>query len=298
VLAPVRAEIEVRTIHRHPWIALWLHDDAELAATLGSPIVERATIHEWPLFCVQRLRTADGRAHIYKAQTAPTVEPLFYTSARSPLLVGVRVLDGVGGGPAALLLEEVAAPRLIDLHPAEEEAVRLAREVLGRIARIEGDLPTLADIGTETEWVAYANAMLADLAALVAAGTFRQVDRPLIARLARRAEAPAVLAAIRSEPGYLHGDLTGDNLLVVPDGYRVIDWQRPLRGPAALDLANLLESLGVAPRRHVEGGVVQLLYLLRIAWFAQAARRWFPPGAATYDTQIARLAARVEEAGR
>jgi hypothetical protein len=33
---------------------------------------------------------------------------------------------------------------------------------------------------------------------------------------------------------------------------------------------------------------------LPIAWFAAAARRWFPLGAAHYDEEIARLADRVE----
>lgn len=280
-------------MRRHPWIDLWLHDDAELAALLGSPVIERATIHEWPLSCVQRLRTADDRAHIYKAQTAPTVEPAFYTHARAPLLAVVRVLDAIDG-PAALLIEEIVAPRLIDLRLTEEEALHLGREVLERIALIEGDLPSLADISTEAKWSAYAAAMLDDLAALVDSGAFRQIDGALIDRLARHAESPPVLAAIRSRTGYVHGDLCGDNLFRLPDGYRVIDWQRPFRGPVALDLANLLESLGHDPRRHVPSGVVQLLSLLRIAWFARAARRWFPPAVATYDARIAELAARLD----
>ena len=283
-------------MHRHAYFDLWLHDDAELAALLGSPLVERTTLHEWPLSCVQRLRTADGRTRIYKVQAAPTVEPAFYACARSPLLVVARVLDQ-GKAPAALLLEEVTAPRLLDLRPSEAEALRIGQAVLEQIAWIEGELPAVADICTEARWITYAGAMLADLVALVDAGTFRQVDRSLIDRLARQVETPAVLAAIRSQPGYVHHDLWGDNLFVLPDGYRVIDWQRPLRGPVALDLATLLESSGVDPRRHIDHGVVQLLYLLRIAWFAQAARRWFPPGAATYDATIVRLAAQVEQAG-
>ncbi|MBI3960182.1 MAG: hypothetical protein HY328_15325 [Chloroflexi bacterium] len=45
----------------HPYFDLLLHDDAELAAHLGDAIVERVTLHEWPLSCVQRLTTAQGR---------------------------------------------------------------------------------------------------------------------------------------------------------------------------------------------------------------------------------------------
>jgi hypothetical protein len=55
-----------------PFFDLHLHDDAELAALLGSPLVERTTLHKWPLSCVQRIRTADGRSRIYKVQAPPT----------------------------------------------------------------------------------------------------------------------------------------------------------------------------------------------------------------------------------
>jgi hypothetical protein len=47
-------------MQQHPHFDLWLHDDAELANVLGSPLRERTTIHEWPLSCVQRIRTIHG----------------------------------------------------------------------------------------------------------------------------------------------------------------------------------------------------------------------------------------------
>jgi hypothetical protein len=280
-------------MHRHAFFDLWLHDDEELAALLGSPIVERTTLHEWPLSCVQRLQTADSRTRIYKAQTGPTVEAVFYGRAASPLLVEAQVIDQAGA-PAALLLDHIAAPRLTDLHPTEAEALDIAPILLDGIAQITGDLPATADIRSETRWAGYAGAMCDDLRALVVAGSLHRVDRALIDRLAGRAQAPSVREAIRSPSGYVHRDLSGDNVLVVEDGYRIIDWQRPIWGPVALDLAELMESVGLDPRRYVSEGVVQLLYLLRIAWFAQCARRWFPAGVETYDAAILALAAQAE----
>jgi hypothetical protein len=316
-------------VHSHPHFDLQLHDDDELAALLGSPLAGRATMHEWPLSCVQRLRTADGRTHIYKVQAEPTVEPAFYDRARSPLLAKARMVDVEGApripqgshdsapplgpqqnerfprgawkteraaplAPAALLLEDIGAPRLDSLRLTEAQALDIARDVLIGVARISGDLPAVADVRTEAQWSAYAGTMLDDLVALVDAGTLRQVGHALIERLARWTEAPTVLGAIRSESGYVHRDLSGENLFVLPEGYRVIDWQRPIWGPVALDLADLMESLGFAPRRYVTDGIVQLLYLLRIAWFAQCARRWFPAGAESYDAAIVALAARLD----
>ena len=264
---------------------------------LGRPLIERSTLHEWPLSCVQRIRTADGGTRIYKAQSEPTVEPSFYASVRSLLLAHAQIIDRAGM-PAALLIEELTAPCLSDLRLTEADVLRAGQVLLAEIAQITGDLPAVADIRTEAQWSAYAHTMLADLIFLVESSAFRQVDQAIIDQLARQVVSPPVLAAIHSQPGYVHQDLSGDNVFSLPDGgYRVIDWQRPLWGPVALDLAILMESLGFEPGRHVEGGVVQLMYLLRIGWFAQAGRHSFPEGAAAYDAVIMRLAAHVERVG-
>ena len=151
----------------------------------------------------------------------------------------------------------------------------------------------IADLRSVEQWVAYAGTMLADLTALVESGAFRQADHALIDRLRRQALAPGVLTAFRTPTGYVHRDLSGDNIFVLAEGYRVIDWQRPLLGPVLLDLAALLQAVGVDPRKHVDAGILQLRDLLSIAWFVQCARTWFPPGAATYDAAVVRLTAQV-----
>jgi len=280
-------------VHRHAAFDLWLHDDDELALALGSPLQSRETIHEWPLSCVQRLRTGAGSRHIYKVQAPPTVEAEFYARARSPLLVPVRALPAAGT-TVALLMEEIDAPRLSDQAPTQPQAAEIAADLQGRIAGIEGDLPAVADIGSEEGWRAHIGTALADLRACVADGTFRRVDAALADRIARWCGAPTVLAAVRSPAGHVHADLKAENVLVVPGGYRVLDWQRPIRGPVALDAATLLISLGVDATRHVPVGVVQLHHLLRIAWFAQAAVRWFPQGRPWFDQWIAGIAGELE----
>lgn len=55
-------------MHRHRHFDLWLHDDEELVPLLQGQIAERVTLHEWPLSCVQRLTTAQGKKVIYKSQ--------------------------------------------------------------------------------------------------------------------------------------------------------------------------------------------------------------------------------------
>jgi hypothetical protein len=286
---------------RQPYFDLALHTDAELGAALGSAVVARETLAEWPLSCVQRIRAADGRTRIYKAQAQPTVEPEFYAVARSPAVVAATALPNPPG-PPALLLEDVAAPRLSDLRIAPEDALRIADAVLEVIAGIGGDplvtrgLPALTDLSTRDGYHHFAETLLADLSALVGSGAFRRADEETVARVAR---AVARCAERPARDGHLHGDLTAENVLVrdattATGSFVVVDWQRPLRGPVDLDRACLLESLGVDPLPVVGPEMMALLALTRIAWLAACARRWFPPGVRTYDAQIAALAANLQ----
>lgn len=274
-------------MHRHQHLDLWLDDDDELAALLGGPVVERTTLHEWPLSCVQRLRLADGRTRIYKVQREPTVEPDFYARARSRLLVAARRIARESG-PAALLLEDMAAPALGDRRLGEAEAVRAIDEVLAAIAGIEGDPPVYADLSGEAAWTRFAAGVVEDARAMAAAGGFEAAGGATVDAIARAVESPAVLAAVEEEPGCVNTDLKAAHVFVPADGYRVLDWQRPVRGPAALDRATLLRSLGIDPRGRVAPGVPTLQNLLLIAWFAACDRRWIGPG---YGAAIVRLAA-------
>jgi hypothetical protein len=276
-------------VHRHRHFDLWLDANAELAALLGSPITERTTLHEWPLSCVQRLRLADGRSLVYKVQGEPTVEPDFYARVRSPVLVAAQRI-GRPTGPAALLLEDVAAPALSELRLDEAEAVRAVEDVLAAIAGIDGDPPVYADVRGEAAWASFAAKMVEDVRAMAAGGGFEAASDATVDAIARAAESPALRAAVEGEPGYVNTDLKAAHVFVRSDGYKVLDWQRPIRGPAVLDRATLLRSLGVDPRGRVAPGVLTLQSLLLIAWFAACDRRWVGPG---YGAAIARLAAEL-----
>jgi hypothetical protein len=81
----------------------------------------------------------------------------------------------------------------------------------------------------------------------------------------------------------------GDNILVTLNGYRVIDWQRPIIGPKELDFAALLISLHRDPSEFVDQSIVRIMYLLRIGWCTECALRWFPEGRDFYDRSIPRL---------
>jgi len=278
-------------VNQHPYFNLRLHDDDELEARLGDEIVERITLHEWPLSCVQRLALAGGRKLIYKSQYGPTVEAEVYARVRSRLLPWAETLYQAEGH-VCTLIEYVDAPIFEDLEPSEGEAARVAGEVRAEIDALEGELPAYIDVRDRTRWQAYVEAMLGELRTLIAGGAFHVTTAEMADDVAHRAAAPAVLAAFDAGCGYVHRDLSADNVLVLPDGYRVIDWQRPIWGPVDLDRVDLLNSLGYDPLRHVDAAVVQVWLILSIGWLTEAKARWFPEGE-TYDRQVAELIARL-----
>jgi hypothetical protein len=280
----------------HPHFDLLLHDDEELETLLGAEIQERITLHEWPLSCVQRLTTSDGRKIIYKTQFGPTVEPEFYANARSELLVSAETIHQ-SGGHASMLIEYIQAPSIAEVQPTERQVVQIGHKFLHEIRGISGELPIYLDLGSEDSWGVLVEGTLNDLRALVSQGRFSALDLDTIRHLDRWAFTEAVLAALASDPGSVHGDLGGDNLFVLPDGHRIIDWQRTKLGPTHLDLATLLESLRFDPLKHIPASVVLIMYFLRINWFTQCTLCWFPEGAATYDRSIAELASRIAQLG-
>jgi hypothetical protein len=284
-------------MHRHEHFDLWLHDDEELAPLVQGNILERITLHEWPLSCVQRLTLADGRKLVYKTQFGPTVESEFYANARSSLLPSAQTIYR-SEGHVCMLLEFVEGPLVENLDLPEEEVVRIGQAVIAQIAEIPGKLPHYIDVSDEEKWAALVDTVLADLRELIDQGKFSLVDQATVCILEHWALSESVLSTIRTNNGYVHRDLGSGNLFVMPDGYRVIDWQRPILGPTDLDMAQLLESLEFDPLRYVGEGVVRVLGFLKIHWFTQCAARWFPEGTGYYDEQVVQLSSRMEDASK
>jgi hypothetical protein len=157
------------------------------------------------------------------------------------------------------------------------------------IAKMEGKLSYFHDISEKKLWIALMQTMLENLERLVSQGSFQRVDTRAVRKLRRWAGSGEVLTALGKNVGFVRNDLSKDNLFVLPDGYRLIDWQRPVIGPKELDFAALLESLHREAQRFVDQSIVWIMYLLRIEWCTECAVRWFPEGQDSYDTSIHRL---------
>ena len=194
-----------------------------------------------------------------------------------------------------MLLEFIEGTLIEELDLSEEEVVRIGRTVLAQITKMAGTRPYWFDVSDQEKWKTFIQALLDDLKKLIDRGKFTRTNRTTVHNLEHWAFSKSVLAAICSQSGYVHHDFTGDNLFVLPNGYRVIDWQRPIWGPIDLDMVSLLMSLGFDPVKYVEEGTIQVMHFLSIHWFTQCAARWFPEGADHYDEQIVQITAQIEK---
>ena len=276
-------------MYPHKYFNLHLHDNDELGAILRAKIVERRTLHEWPLSCVELVITEEGTKWIYKSQFGPTVESQFYANAKSRLLIAGKTLYKSESGFVNMLFEFIDAPRIADLNLSDHAMLAAWNDLSQGIAGMEGKLPSYHDISEKKLWKELMETMLERLEKLVFQASFQRVDTLALRRLRTWVFHEEVVAALGKNVGFVHNDLSRDNIFVLPDGYRLIDWQRPVIGPRELDLAALLTSLNREAGRFVDQRIVWIMYLLRIEWFTECAALWFPEGQDSYDRSIHQL---------
>lgn len=259
----------------HPTLDMLVHSTGELEQVLGEPIVARDPMHAWPLSAIESLTTATGRRFVYKVQREPTVEPEFFTRASTTLLPACTILQR-DAQQAALLLPFLEAPTLRDKQLDQQAFVAHGRAIVEQIGRIGGDVPVYIDIGTVEAWRAFARRTLDLLSALVDAAIFTQIDREQVAGLARWAQSSDVLGAIDRSPQLINGDLKAEHVFCTPDGYQIIDWQRPYRAPGEIDLVSLLDSQQIPARQYVAPEIVGLRWFLFVHWVVEAKTNLLP----------------------
>ena len=276
-------------MHKHPFFQLYLHDSNELESFLQAEITERDTLQEWPLSCVERLVMADGRRWVYKSQFGPTVEPEFYSAVQSELLPLAQVLPSDKEKHSHMLFKFIDAPLLSDLNLSAQEAIEISQAVLEAIKNTGEKIPYYLDISSREKWKELVEVLLTSLGSLISQNVFMVVDEPALRSLHEAAFSDSVVRALKQDVGLVHHDLKGENVFVLTEGFKVIDWQRPILGPRALDLLTLLSSLKLEPEAYVDKGSIFLSHILHIHWFVECALKWFPEGNKTYDESVSKL---------
>jgi hypothetical protein len=151
-----------------------------------------------------------------------------------------------------------------------------ARRVIAQIGGIEGDLPSYVDIGTVEAWSDTAHLVLEKLAKLIVDGRFAGTDLDTVERLRAWVGSPEAHDAIASGSRLTHGDLKSDQIFVTDDGYRVIDWQRPILAPPDVDLVSVLVDHAIDASEYVDATVCRLFWFLRLHWAVVAQFDLFP----------------------
>lgn len=276
----------------HPIFDLYLHTDVELAQIWGQPIVTHRTLQEWPLSCVQEITGGTGEKRIYKAQRTPSLEHRVYALAHSPLLVQAETLYAEGDW-ICLWLEYVETPALSQQNYSAQGLWEIGWGVSRAIAEMGEDLPIYLDAGSPSAWQAMGRETLRRLRQILERGDYTIMSAHAVDELARWLDSERINGLFDQECGYIHGDLSGENLFVTPSGWRVIDWQFPRLGPRCVDVATLLESMGVDPTAWTSPEAVQAMLFLRVRWLVDCTLFWFPAGRATYDRAVAQLTNRL-----
>jgi hypothetical protein len=259
----------------HQMLDLLVHTTDELENEIGERIISREQMHAWPLSSVESLTTAAGERFVYKVQREPTVEPEFFARAATRLLPSYTILQR-DARQAALLLPFLDLPTLRDKQLDELAFVTQGRTLVEQIGQIGGAVPVYIDVGTVETWRAFAKQTLEMLSALVQAGIFTQIECDDIAGLARWAQSSAVLGAIDTTAQVINGDLKAEHIFCTPDGYQIIDWQRPYRAPGEIDLVSLLDSQQIPARRYVAPALVGLRWFLFLHWVVEAKTNILP----------------------
>lgn len=282
----------------HPYFDLWLHSNQDLSEYLKNEVMDRVTLHEWPLSCVQRLLLADGDQWIYKSQLrATTVEPEFYAAVKgfhiSPYLPKAKYIGNLHYS-VGMVFEYISAPCLTDLQLSESQIVDYGKILLSIIHPYPVELnsmssvPVYTDISSLVKWSAYAAKSLSMLNDLITKQQFCFTTSADVRGLTEWSQSQAVSQLFQSPATLNHGDLGGDNIFVTQDGFKIIDWQRPILGPAELDLVTYLYAMGVDPLKYTPRSINELNWFIHMHWFVECKAYWFPPGE-SYDRQVAEL---------
>jgi hypothetical protein len=259
----------------HPNLNLLVHSTNELEYLLGERIAAREQMHAWPLSCVELITTAAGKRLVYKVQREPTVEPEFFARASTTLLPACTILQR-DAQQAAVLFPFLEAPTLRDQPLDEATFVAHGRAIVEQIGQIGGDVPVHVDLGTAEAWRLFANQTLEMLSALVQDGIFTQITRDDIERLAHWVQAGDIIDAIEHTSQLINADLKAEHIFCTPDGYQIIDWQRPYRAPGEIDLVLLLDSRQIPAQRYIAPAIIGLRWFLFLHWSVEAKTNLLP----------------------
>jgi hypothetical protein len=292
------AELVPAVVHRHASADVDVHSTEELEEAVSARITGRCQLQWWPLSSVELLTLDSGLQLVYKAQRLLVTEPAFYRAAgcRTKRLPQVRVLTEDDGG-STMLIEYLGRPvSLADAQPAD--VVALASRVVGEIGALPQHLPVYLDISTADRWVTEVEEVLGRLTKLVETAQFSLVSGDDISFARDWAQGPGIHELVESNSRLANGDMKFDHVFCGPAGFRFVDWSVPVRGPAEIDLVQLLEEQDIDPLDHVHPDLVVLRWFLFLRWAIEGKTRLLPAIPTMFDEWAAKAVAQMRAAVR
>jgi hypothetical protein len=273
---------------RKEFLDLWIHEDEELSLLCGN-IKTREKLHHWPLSFVEKIVLQDGTALVYKSQQIEsTVEPQFYQTAKmnvtaAPFLL-CPIWSGVYDNCSIMLLPYIHYPTMEgiakDAAALDKIVSSISKQlqILKNVRLNDGtvnngivdgtvnDIPVFFDLSSPEKLQA-----LTGEACTVLGNS--QSDTSLLRKWVKEKSHNCY---DDQEIGYVHGDLSGQNILVENGKPRyILDWQRPLLAPLKLEnaLAQLLAGHNVL---QSYGDFGRMALLCQIIWYTTAYKKWIP----------------------
>ena len=246
-----------------------LHSTDSIQEAIGRGVISRTTIHQWQLSVVQKLVFDDQSIYAYKANLPPSVENDFYRRSNTDLLPEHIQLPQVAS-TQGLLLKWIHFPAISDLTLEQIDLCSLCELVVDRLGSMSGSLPFHTDISSRVRWEDYISRMLARFETYFLRNQNGSVPRSATRYISSFADNKKILEILCKSTRLIHGDLKSDQIFVSSGNIKVIDWQRPVVGPASLDLASLLISLGIDPSGKVSPEILQVHWILFTGWILEA----------------------------
>ena len=133
---------------------------------------------------------------------------------------------------------------------------------------------------------------------LVTEPAFRRVNREDVAFARDWALGPSMQRLAEGNSRIGNGDMKFGHVFGAPDEFRFVDWAVPLRGPAEIDLVQLLEDRDIDPLNHVDPDVVALRWFLFLRWAIEGKTRLLPEEQEMFDEWAAMGLAKMRAAVR
>ena len=275
---------------KHIYFDLQLLENNEIANILSSEVIERETLHEWPLSCVEKITTTDQRQWVLKSNHEPcNLEGQFYQAVQHPNII------------APVLIQDKHPYQSI-IYPYQDEVIPFSsvnlnkpKDALESFAELHKPIEEFAKPGLpaylkmdDSEFLEKTLSQLIFKLTLLAKGdVFKNISLRHIKRLTDILDSPIVEEIALDQTGYMHGDFSGDNILASGTSYEwfILDWQRPFYGSILIDQYYFLKSYRLEP----DLPTLLMGTIHEMIWFTDCAIKWFPDGKGGYEGNIHQL---------